>query len=98
MMGRYENLYGDTAIMASLIRWSSLKKLSLEPDRLRHRIVHGSDYPFPPARIPYWLRTGLFPAARRNPLDMDLFIKRTFGFGPTYEHQILNLIDSPHPR
>ena len=94
MMNRYENLYGDTAIMASLIRWRSLKRLSLTPDPLRNRIIHGSDYPFPPARIPFLFRTGLLPGARRNPLDMDLCIKRTFAFGPAYESQVLHLLNS----
>ena len=93
MMSRYENLYGDTAIMASLIRWFSLRRLSREPDRLRQRIVHGSDYPFPPARLPYVFRTGLLPAERSNPLDLDLCIKRTFRFGEDYESRILSLLN-----
>ena len=49
MMHRHDNLYGDTAIMASLIRWRALKRLSREPEFIRGRILHGSDYPFPPA-------------------------------------------------
>ena len=35
MMGRYDNLFGDTAIMASLIRARSLKRLSLQEESLR---------------------------------------------------------------
>jgi predicted TIM-barrel fold metal-dependent hydrolase len=93
MMRRFENLYGDTAIMASLIRWFSLRRLSREPDQLRQRIVHGSDYPFPPARLPYVVRTGLWPAERSNPLDLDLCIKRTFRFGDNYESRILGLLN-----
>jgi predicted TIM-barrel fold metal-dependent hydrolase len=93
MMNRHENLYGDTAIMASLIRWFSLKRLSQEPERLRQRIVHGSDYPFPPARLPYLFRTGLLPAGRSNPLDLDLCIKRAFRFGEGYENRILSLLN-----
>ncbi len=80
MMQRYDNLYGDTAIMASLIRWTSLARLSREADVLRQRIVHGSDYPFPPARLPYLRHTGLFPPERRNPFDLDLRIKRLIRF------------------
>lgn len=91
-MHRYDNLYGDTSVMASLIRWSSLKKLSCEDDTVRRRIIHGSDYPFPPARLPFVLRTGLFPPARRNPLDLDLCIKQTFPFGAGYAGQILGLM------
>ena len=93
MMNRHENLLGDTAIMASLIRWFSLRRLSREPDPLRQRIVHGSDYPFPPARLPFVFRTGWLPEARFNPLDLDLGIKRTFRLGDGYESRILSLLN-----
>ena len=96
MMRRYDNLYGDTAIMASLIRWLSLKRLSRESDSIRARIVHGSDYPFPPSRLPYLLRSGLFPTERKNPLDLDLRIKRSFQLGSRYESRILELMGIAH--
>ena len=92
MMQRHDNLYGDTAIMASLIRWGSLKRLSLEDAAVRSRILHGSDYPFPPARLPFLLRTGLFPPERRNPLDMDLRIKQSFELGEGYGDRVLELL------
>jgi mannonate dehydratase len=92
MMHRYPNLHGDTAIMASLIRWSSLKRLSREDESLRRRIVHGSDYPFPPARLPYIGRIGPFPRERKNPLDLDLRIKRSFGFGGGYEGAVAGML------
>lgn len=92
MMQRYDNLYGDTAILASLIRWSSLKRLSRESLSIRKRILHGSDYPFPPARLPYLFRTGLFPPERKNPLNMDLRIKRLFELGPNYATQLTGLL------
>jgi len=93
MMDRHENLYGDTAILASLIRWSALNRLSREPAPIRQRIVHGSDYPLPPARAPYLFRTGLFPVDRSNPLDLDLRIKRAFRIGDSYESRILSLLN-----
>ena len=92
MMGRYDNLFGDTAIMASLIRARSLKRLSLQEESLRARILHGSDYPFPPSRLPYLLRTGLFPPERKNPLDLDLRIKRSFPLGIGYENRVAELL------
>jgi len=92
MMKQYDNLYGDTAIMASLIRWSSLKRLSRECESIRSRILHGSDYPFPPARLPYLFRTGFFPGERKNPLNMDLLIKQRFGLGPNYASQLTKLL------
>jgi predicted TIM-barrel fold metal-dependent hydrolase len=92
MMRRYDNLYGDTAILASLIRPRALRRLEHEPPALKERILHGSDYPFPPSRLPYLLRTGLLPPERRNPLDMDLRIKRSFSMGATYESGLLDLL------
>lgn len=92
MMKGYDNLYGDTAIMSTLIRWSSLKRLSRECPSIRSRILHGSDYPFPPARLPYLFRTGLFPRERKNPLNMDLRIKRLFDLGPNYTTQLTRLL------
>jgi predicted TIM-barrel fold metal-dependent hydrolase len=53
MTGRHENLFGDTAILAGAIRWRALARLEREADWLKRRIVHGSDYPFPPARLPF---------------------------------------------
>ncbi len=92
MMIRHDNLYGDTAVMASLIRWRSLSKLSRECEALRSRLIHGSDYPFPPARLPYLHRTGLFPAERNNPFDLDYRIKTSFDLGPRYGGQMLDLL------
>ena len=94
MMRRYNNLYGDTAIMASLIRWFALRRLTREEEPLRARILHGSDYPFPPARLPYLFRVGLFPPERKNSLSLDLRIKRSFAFGPKYECRILELLEN----
>ncbi|MHC4695352.1 MAG: amidohydrolase family protein, partial [Planctomycetota bacterium] len=84
MMARYSNLYGDTAVLATSVRWFALKRLSREPEWLRNRIIHGSDYPIPPARLPFLFRTGLFPSERKNPFDMDLRIKRAYSLGPYY--------------
>ena len=89
MMHRYDNLYGDTSILATWPRWRVLGRLAREPESIRRRLLHGSDYPFPPARGPYLHRTGLFPAGRRNPLDLDLAIKESFEFPPGYATQAL---------
>ena len=102
MMNRYENLFGDTAIMASMNRWFSLRRMSREEEWLKRRILHGSDYPFPTARLPFLFRTGLFPSERKNPLDLDLRVKRSFKFGPGYAGQVLKLLgvepSSPVPQ
>lgn len=93
MMHRYDNLYGDTAILASLIRPRALARLAREPKSVRSRILHGSDYPLPPSRLPYLNRVGLFPRERRNPLDLDLRIKRSFDIDPSYTARILTLLN-----
>ena len=92
MMARYPNLYGDTAILATLTRWRALGRLSREPAVLKNRILHGSDYPFPPSTLPYLFRVGLLPPERRNPLDLDLRIKQSFDLGAGYAGQILGLM------
>ncbi len=92
MMEANENLYGDTAIMASIIRWRSLWKLAAEKESVRARILHGSDYPFPPHRLPYIFRVGLFPKERRNAFDLDLRIKQSFEFGDGYANLISTLL------
>jgi uncharacterized protein len=92
MMNRYDNLYGDTAIMANWNRWFALRRLSGEAAAIRRRILHGSDYPFPPSRLPFLFRTGLLPADRKNPLDLDLQIKRAYLNEQGYESQIAQLL------
>ena len=92
MLRQYNNLYGDTAIMSSLIRWRAMKRLSGEDALLRQRILHGSDYPFPPARLPYLSRIGLFPAERKNPFDMDLRIKDSFDISSGYATKLAHML------
>jgi len=92
MMNRYDNLFGDTSIMATLFRWTSLKRLSLESSSVRRRILHGSDYPFPPTRLPFLWKTGFFPEERKNPLDMDLRIKQHYDLGSEYSSQLIDLL------
>ena len=91
------SLARNTAVLATSVRWFALKRLSREPEWLRSRIIHGSDYPLPPARLPFLLRTGMFPPERRNPLDMDLRIKQSYRLGPRYETRAWELL-SPSPR
>lgn len=73
-------------------RWRALGRLSRESPALRVRIIHGSDYPFPPATLPYVGRVGWRPAERNNALDLDLRIKRSFDLGPGYASLILELM------
>ena len=92
MMERYPNLYGDTSVMATLIRWGALKRLSREPEWLRNRMLHGSDYPLIPIRLPFAARIGLFPPERRNPFDLNLRIKQAFSLGEDYPRRAWELV------
>lgn len=91
MMQQHDNLYGDTAILASLIRPRALSRLSQESSDIRSRILHGSDYPLPPSRLPYLNRVGLFPPERKNPFDLDLRIKQSFDIDAQYTSRVLDL-------
>ncbi len=92
MMEQHENLYGDTAIMASIIRWNSLWRLAAERPDVKARILHGSDYPFPPHVLPYIFRVGWRPPERSNAFDLDLRIKETFDLGAKYTSLVADLL------
>ena len=92
MMNRNDNLYGDTAVLAGFVRLAACKRLALESESITSRIIHGSDYPIPPSRIPHLRRAGFFPPNRKNLLELDLHIKRAYHYGPKYENLILDLL------
>ncbi len=91
-MQRNENLSGDTAVRARLVRGKVLKKLSREPESLRQRILHGSDYPLPRSQLPDLFRTGLFLADRHNSLDLGWRIKSPFAIGRSFENRVRDLL------
>ena len=93
MMNRYDNLYGDTAVMAGSVRRNACGKLAAEEESITGRIIHGSDYPIPPSWFAHRQHVGMFPASRRNTLDLNIEIKRGYDYGPRYENLILDLIE-----
>jgi len=95
MMTQYPNLYGDTSVMASLNRWRAMKRLSRAPKWLRLRMLHGSDYPLPPSRLPFLGRVGLFPPERHNSFDLNLRIKSAFDLGGGYGRRAGRLLALP---
>lgn len=97
MMHAHRNLYGDTSILATWPRWRALARLAAEPESLRQRLLHGSDFPFPPARGPFLHRTGLRAGGSRNPLDVDLAIKQSFDLGSGYATQGLPWLEPALP-
>lgn len=92
MARRYPNLLGDTAILSTAPRAAALARMARSPSWLKARLVHGSDYPFPPSRIWSVLRAGLRPRGAANPLDLDLRIKERCRFGPDYPRRIWPLL------
>ncbi len=93
MMKQYDNLYGDTAVMAGSVRLNACGKLSAEDESIRSRILHGSDYPIPPSWLMHRRHVGMFPRSRKNILDLNIDIKRGYKFGTRYENLILDLIE-----
>lgn len=79
---RYPGLYCDTGNLGGLLRWRNLPRLLATPE-LKGRIVHASDYPFPPDPLVHWphLAPGklldLLPET--NLFERDYQLKRALG-------------------
>ncbi len=85
MFPRWPNLYADTSALTLLTRWRTVPRLAGRPD-LHARLIHGSDFPLPPATSYYF---GRIPLARwwsawkrENPFRRDFEIKQAYGFPP----------------
>jgi uncharacterized protein len=50
---RYDKLYCDTGNLGGLLRWRNLPRLLATPE-LEGRLLHASDYPFPPDPLVHW--------------------------------------------
>jgi predicted TIM-barrel fold metal-dependent hydrolase len=79
---RWPNLYADTAALTLYTRWRVLLRVAERPD-IQSRLVHGSDFPLPPAAT---LFAGRIPASRwwnawkrENILRRDFEIKQGVG-------------------
>jgi predicted TIM-barrel fold metal-dependent hydrolase len=79
---RWPNLYADTAALTLYTRWRVLLRVAERTD-IHARLVHGSDFPLPPAAT---LFAGRMPAARwwnawkrENILRRDFEIKQGVG-------------------
>lgn len=82
LMPRWPNLFADTSALTLVFRWRALKRVIEEP-RLRGRLVHGSDFPLPPASTMYF---GQMPLGdwwnawkRENPFLRDFLVKQAMG-------------------
>ena len=79
---RWPNLYADTSALTLVTRWRSLLRLAERTD-LHGRLIHGSDFPLPPAatlfagrvRWPRWWNAW----KRENGFRRDFEIKQALG-------------------
>ncbi len=82
MVERYPNLYCETGNLASMFRWRNLPRLLGSP-RVIDRLIHASDFPFPPNALVFWNRIApgkLFGLlAERNLFERDLRLKMALG-------------------
>lgn len=85
MFPKWPNLYADTSAMTLFTRWRTLLRVAERTD-LHARLVHGSDFPLPPAstlffgRMPLgrWWNTW----KRENIFRRDFEIKQALGLPP----------------
>jgi hypothetical protein len=82
MFPRWPNLYADTSALTLLTRWRTLLRVAERTD-LHARLVHGSDFPLPPASTLFF---GRIPLARwwnawkrENIFRRDFEIKQALG-------------------
>jgi predicted TIM-barrel fold metal-dependent hydrolase len=82
MFPRWPNLYADTSALTLLTRWRALLEIAGRTD-LHARLVHGSDFPLPPASTLFFGRMAFrrwWDAwMRENPLRRDFAIKQALG-------------------
>ncbi len=85
LLPRWPNLYADTSALTLITRWRSLLRLVERAD-LHGRLVHGSDFPLPPAATMFAGRIGWScwwnAWKRENALRRDFEIKQALGLPP----------------
>jgi uncharacterized protein len=78
MFPKWPNLYADTSALTLITRWRTLLRLAERHD-LHARLVHGSDFPLPPASTVFFGRVPMSrwwnAWKRENPLRRDFEIK-----------------------
>jgi hypothetical protein len=96
MTRRFPNLYGDVSAFNVPIRGRHTPRCLEEP--LRHRMLHGSDYPVPVHGHWAWLhghvdwRTFRRWELQDNILERDYQLKRAMGFPPETFTRIWDLL------
>lgn len=87
LVARYPELYCDTAVLGSVLRWRTLPRL-LDTEQVLERAVHASDWPFPSNPLVHWNRLHPLELAEllgeTNLLERDLRLKQGLGFPRAY--------------
>lgn len=82
MLRRFPGLYCECSMLASLLKWRSIPRILREPEALG-RLIHGSDFPFPPNALVFWNRlppgTLFSLLSERNLIERDYRLKRALG-------------------
>lgn len=79
LLGRFPNLYCDTAVLVSMFRWCNLPRL-LGESAVLERLIHASDWPFPSNPMVFWTRLApsrlLTLSAESNLFERDYRLKQ----------------------
>jgi predicted TIM-barrel fold metal-dependent hydrolase len=82
MFPRWPNLWADTSALTVLTRWRALLRIVARPD-LHARLIHGSDFPLPPAATLFFGRMPLGrwwnAWKRENIFRRDFELKQALG-------------------
>ena len=95
MVGKYKNLWGDTAVLGSAGRVRDLSRL-LAGGEARNRLLHGSDFPFPATPLAFAGTLGILKAvslqAVQNLIAQDFALKEALGIGRATAERAYRLI------
>jgi predicted TIM-barrel fold metal-dependent hydrolase len=95
MAHKYPNLWGDTSVLGGMGRADDFLRL-LADKPIHGRLLHGSDFPFPPVPMAFAEKIGLAEALRLqampNLIGQDLALKEALGIGRASAERAYNLI------
>jgi predicted TIM-barrel fold metal-dependent hydrolase len=92
----HEHFFGDTSALNLPTRCYAYPYV-MEDDRVRAKLVHGSDWPLPSIPMPQYVGFGGCTRLLldRNVLRRDIRIKRAMGFDDDYFHRAATLLRMP---
>jgi predicted TIM-barrel fold metal-dependent hydrolase len=92
----HDHIFGDTSALNLPTRCYAYPYV-MEDDRVRAKLVHGSDWPLPSIPMPQYVGFGGCTRLLldRNVLRRDIRIKRAMGFDDDYFHRAATLLRMP---